>query len=81
MDQDIIRIHFIPIFVGTLNNSTKNYVIKIIVKQGNPKEIYCDKDFNAYLRRDGRVEKLKVDIIKKQIICTDFNIERNNLPD
>lgn len=40
--------------------------MKIIIKPGNPKDIYCDKAFKCFLRRDGQLHRLWPDLFKSE---------------
>ena len=62
---------FIPILTN-LGQLLHKYVIKIIVKQGDPKQLYCDKQNRAYMRYDGMVKQLDPETYKKEVISLYF---------
>jgi hypothetical protein len=60
---------FLPIYFDKYQKSfTEKYVIKIIIKPGQSNLLYCDRNFNCFIRRDGQVEKLMPDDFKKELI-------------
>lgn len=71
VEDDKIKIHFIPIINYQEGSYYKNfYVIKIIVAQGNIHELYSiEKNFySSFIRLPGLVRELKCEDIKDEII-------------
>lgn len=64
-----ISVHYIPVkddFQNILNNI---YVIKIIIKQGDPDKLYSVSHtyYESYIRMQGMVSHLKAEVIAKEI--------------
>ena len=71
VENNKIKVHFIPIKDYFSNKFIKNYyVIKIIVSQGNIHELYsiCKDSYHSFLRLPGIVRELAVEDIKEEII-------------
>jgi len=69
--RQFIQIHYVPVKEETTKKYLKNsYVVKIIVRQGEPDRLYrCEKtSFKAFIRLDGLSATLDAQRIEEEIV-------------